>query len=232
MERLKTGIDGFDDLIGGGLNKNSAVLITGIPGVGKTIFGIQFIYTGAKLSEPSLFISCEEPAESISIYAKEMGFDFSKYNDFVTVIYQPLTGKVMTFGNIIEVIKKKKIKRLVLDSLTLFGLMNSDETSFRRSIADFIAQMKSNDVTMIATAERDTSSLSHLRFKPEDFLFEGLVLLTKIRKGSSYERCISIEKLRQSHQLGFFPFTIDEKGITVFPKQIPFSLIERDSYES
>lgn len=231
MERVKTGIEGFDDLIGGGLNKNSAVLLTGIPGVGKTIFGIQFIYAGAKLREPGLFISCEETAESITEYTKEMGFDFSKYNDLITVLYQPLTGKVMTFGNIIDIIKQKKIKRLVLDSLTLFGFMNNDENSFRKSIADFINQMKTNGVTMIATTERDTSSLAHLRFKPEDFLFEGLVLLTKIRKGSSYERCVSIEKLRQNHQLGFFPFTIDEKGITVFPKQLPFSLIERDSHE-
>lgn len=232
MERVKTGIEGFDELIGGGLNKDSAVLITGIPGVGKTIFGLQYIYAGAKLREPGLFISCEESVESIQDYAKSIGFDMTKYSDFLNFVYQPLTGKVMTFGNIIDVIKQKKIRRLVLDSLTLFGYTENDEMGFRKSIADFIRQMKLNGVTMIATTERDTASISHMRFKPEDFLFEGLIFLTKVRKGSSYERCISVEKLRQNHQLGFFPFTIDEKGITVFPKQLPFSLIERGSRDS
>ncbi len=228
MDYVGTGIEGLDEILKGGIIRTSAILLTGIPGTGKTIFGLQFICAGAKRKEPGLFISCEETAASIEAYATDMGFDFRKYKDFITVLYQPLTGKITTFGNIIGVIKQKKIKRVVLDSLTLFSYMNTDELSFRRSIADFITQMKGYGVTLIATTERDTANLAHLRYKPEDFLFEGLILLAKIRKGSSYERCISVEKMRQDHQLGFFPFTIGSKGITVFPKELPFSLIEKD----
>ncbi len=227
MEIIKLGVPGLDELLKGGVVRNSAVLLTGIPGTGKTIFGLQFIYNGAMQKEAGLFISCEETAESIQEYSKTLGLDFNKYKDLINIRYQPLTGKIVTLGNIIDIIKHNKIKRVVLDSLTLFSYIATDEINFRREVADFICRMKERGVTLLATTERDTANLAHFKYKPEDFLFEGLILLTKIRKGSSYERCISVEKMRQSHQLGFFPFTIDKSGITVFPKQLPFSLIEK-----
>lgn len=228
MDLLRTGVTGLDELLQGGLLRTSAVLVTGIPGSGKTILGLQFIAAGAREKEPGLFISCEESAESILHYAEQMGFNFSGYKELVTVFYQPLAGKIVTFGTIIALIKQKKIKRVVIDSLTLFSYMGNDALAFRKEVAGFIIRMKENGVTLVATTERETANLQHFAYKQEDFLFEGLILLTKVRKGSSYERCISIEKMRQSHQLGFYPFIIDAKGIAVFPKQIPFSLVEHD----
>ena len=48
VERIKTGISGLDQVLKGGLRKNSSILITGAPGTGKTIMALQFIYYGAK----------------------------------------------------------------------------------------------------------------------------------------------------------------------------------------
>lgn len=47
--RVKTGIPGFDELVAGGLPKESNILLTGIPGTGKTIFALQYLYNGAKM---------------------------------------------------------------------------------------------------------------------------------------------------------------------------------------
>ena len=43
IERIKTGISGLDQILKGGLRKNSSILVTGAPGTGKTIFGLQFL---------------------------------------------------------------------------------------------------------------------------------------------------------------------------------------------
>ena len=47
MERTKTGVGGLDELLNGGIPKNSVVLVSGAAGSGKTIFGLQFLINGA-----------------------------------------------------------------------------------------------------------------------------------------------------------------------------------------
>ena len=53
-DRVKTGVSGFDELVEGGIPKGFNVLITGLPGTGKTIFGLQYLYTGLKNGENGL----------------------------------------------------------------------------------------------------------------------------------------------------------------------------------
>ena len=78
-------------------------------------------------------------------------------------------------------------------------------------------------------SEKSISNIDEIEYRAEDFLFDGLVILTKIRKSASFEHCIMVEKMRgQDHLTNIVPFTIGKGGITVFPKQLPFSLIEKD----
>ena len=61
VELIKTGISGLDQVLKGGLRRNSSILVTGAPGTGKTILALQFIYYGAKdYNENGIFISTEE----------------------------------------------------------------------------------------------------------------------------------------------------------------------------
>jgi KaiC/GvpD/RAD55 family RecA-like ATPase len=66
LEKTPTGINGFDDMVLGGIVRGNSVLIEGIPGAGKTTFGIEFIYRGiTEFGEPGLIVTCEELPESI-----------------------------------------------------------------------------------------------------------------------------------------------------------------------
>lgn len=232
MKLIKMGVPGLDEIFKGGILENSSVLISGAPGTGKTILALQFIYEGAKLNEPSLYIATEEPIASIRNCAKELGFDIEKYEKkgLITFIEQPiLTKKIVSIVTPLAMIKKKKIKRVVLDSLTLFKYTHvAGEMDYRKEVLNFLDSMRELKVTLLATTESPTSNLDLLEYKPEDFLFTGLVLLLKTRKTSSYERCITVAKMRgQDHLINIFPFTIEKGGIKVFPKQMPFSLIEK-----
>ena len=227
MDLIKSGIKGLDELLNGGIQRNTSLLISGVPGAGKTIFALHFIYAGAQLNESSLFITSEQKEESVYEYAKTLGFDFKKYDNNITVVHQPVIGRVISFGNIIDIIKQKKIKRVALDSLTFFSYANTTDINFRKEVLDFLTRMKENGVTVIATAEREIGSIDNLSFKAEDFLFESIILLLKIRKGSNFERCMTIQKARaQEHMTGIYPFTIRKTGIEIYPQQIPFSLNE------
>lgn len=236
MRFIKTGVPGLDEIFKGGMLEGASVMVTGAPGTGKTILALQFIMEGIRNKEPCLYITCEESAEALRTYAKEIGIDIEKHEDGLLQIYeQDLTGKrIMSLEEPLNTIRTKGIKRIVLDSLTLFEyIYYESKTDFRRGILDFIKHAKKMGSTLLATSESNTLNIDELKFTAQDFIFEGLIHLTMIRKGSTFERCLNVSKMKgQSHLLDIFPLSITEKGIVVHPKEIPFSLIERDSAKS
>ncbi|MBW2975753.1 hypothetical protein KY366_08600 [Candidatus Woesearchaeota archaeon] len=234
QDRVKTGIPGMDEVLKGGLRRGSCVLITGPPGTGKTIASIQFILEGAKNNEPGIYITSEESIEDIRNYSKSLGMDITPYEKkgLITLIEQPMMPKkLMSIATPLEIIKSKKIKRVVLDSITLFEYAYfPEEVSYRREVLYFTRKMNEMGVTLITIAEKSIKNIDEVEYKPEDFLFDGLIILMKIRKDSSFEHCIQVSKMRgQDHLLDIFPFKIGTGGIEVFPKQLPFSLIEKNT---
>ena len=232
MQKIKTGIPGLDEILKGGLNQNSSVLITGAPGTGKSIMALQFAYYGAQKGEPSLYLTSEETAVTLRSYAKSLGMDLEplEKKGTLTIVEQPITGKIISIEAPLTVIRKKKIKRVALDSLTLFQYAyGSDQYEFRKGILSFLSDMKNEGITLFVTSERSTMDIDNFAYKPQDFIFEGLIILSKIRKSQSFERVLTVAKVRgQDHLLDIFPFQITSEGVKVFPKQLPFSLIEQD----
>ena len=229
MKRINSGVPGLDEILKGGMLENSANLIAGPPGTGKSIFALQFLLAGADKNEPVLYISSEETEKDLREHAEELGFDLSKYKNTFNVFYVNLArAELFSLKDPIALIKKKKIKRIVLDSLTLFKLVYArSEFEFRNGILDFIVSMKELGVTLVATSEKSLNDLDEIIYEPQDFLFGGLILLTKIRHGNSFERVILISKMRGiDNLLEAFPFTIRKGGMTIFTKQLPFSLMQ------
>ncbi len=234
MEKLKTAIPGFDDILKGGINENSSVLITGGPGTGKSILCLQFIYEGAKKGEAGVYITSEEDEESLREHARMLGMDFEKYEQqgLIHLVKQSISNKkLVSIATPIDIIRKDHVKRVVLDSLTLFEYTHAaGDYDYRKEVVEFLSLMKELKVTLLATSEKPITNFDNFEYQKEDFLFNGLIIMSKIRKSSTFERCIYIAKLRgQDHLMDIFPFTIGSKGIEIFTKQIPFSLVEQDS---
>lgn len=75
-ERSPTGIDGFDDITGGGLPRGRVTLAVGGFGSGKTVFALQCLVNGARASrEPGIFVAFEERAQRIIANASHFGWD-------------------------------------------------------------------------------------------------------------------------------------------------------------
>lgn len=233
MEKIKLEIPGLDEILKGGIRPDASILLTGPPGTGKSIAAFQFIYNGAKKGMPGLYITSEENAVSLRDHMAELGFklDNLEKKGIITIAEQSVTsGKMLSIEAPIKLIAKRKIQRVVMDSLTLFEFVyGTSINEFRKGIISFIKQMKEAGVTLMVTSERYTAEMDGFEFRSEDFLFDGLIILSKIRKGSSFERVLNIAKMRgQDHLMDIYPFQISKGGLKVFPKQIPFSLIEKD----
>lgn len=234
-ELMKTGIPGLDEVFKGGILPHSSLMVTGAPGTGKSILAMQFIIQGAKDGEPGIYITSEEPAVSLRVYANKIGLELEKYEKkgLITIYEQPIWGKILSIEAPLHLIKEKKIKRVVMDSLTLFEYAYShdkDHFEFRKGVLSFIGDMKNEGVTLLATSERKTTDIDQFYFEDQDFLFEGLIILSRIRKGANFERVITVAKMRgQDHLLDIFPLSISKGGARVLTKQLPFSLIEKES---
>ena len=239
IEFIKTGIEGLDKVLKGGLRRNSSILVTGAPGTGKSILALQFVYNGAKeQNENGMYISTEEDVLQLRDYAANLGMDLKAMEEKkkVFIIQKPLStmkGGLSSIKGLLDFIKKYKIRRVALDSMIFFEYLypkyNSHLMEYRRQILIFVSQMKEAGVTFLAASERKITDLDRLEYDMIDFIFEGFIILSRVRKGSYFERVLTIAKVRgQDHSLDIYPISIGKGGIKVMPDQTPFSLVERE----
>ncbi|MCL5427571.1 MAG: AAA family ATPase [Candidatus Marsarchaeota archaeon] len=123
MERVKTGIPGFDHLVKGGFPKGSTVLLSGTPGTGKSIFALAFIFNGAIKNEPGLYVTFEQPPEELKIQASLFKWDLGalEKKGLVKFLYVPADATDMNiYAKIEDAAKEISAKRLVIDSLGVF----------------------------------------------------------------------------------------------------------------
>src|SRR3989344_5802438 len=244
IEHIKTGIPGLDKVLKGGFRKNATILVTGAPGTGKTIMAMQFIYYGAKnYNEPGIFITTEENLTDLKNNAKNLGMniDVLEKKGKIFLFQKPVTqlkGGIVSIKGLLDLIKKKNIKRVALDSLIFFEYLyprfNHNKMEYRRQVLIFLQKLKSVGVTFMAVSERRITDLDRLEFDIMDFVFEGFIILSRVRKGSYFERILTVAKIRgQNHSLDVYPITIeDNKGFEVLVDQTPFSLVEKDESEA
>ena len=98
VERLKTGINEFDRVLGGGIVKGSLVLLSGDPGIGKSTILLQICQNLGNIGQKILYVSGEESANQIKLRADRLGVT----TDNLYILPQT------DLGTIIECIKSEK----------------------------------------------------------------------------------------------------------------------------
>ena len=226
-ERMSTGVPGLDELIGGGLTRNSLTLLTGTTGTGKTVTSSQFIYSGVKdFNENGVYISFEEPVDNIKENSEEFGWDFDsleKKGKVVFVRYDPF--HVEDIYELIETnIKKIEAKRVVIDSISALGLYVRDIPDIRRMVFNISLLLRKLNCTSILISETLPMSGSLSRFGVEEFVTDNVIVLFYNKTGSQFSRSLTVWKMRGSeHSNKIHPYNITNKGITVFSKEEAFT---------
>jgi KaiC/GvpD/RAD55 family RecA-like ATPase len=222
-ERIQTGIPGLDDLMDGGLVKNSLNLLTGTAGTGKTIIASQFIYNGLKdFNHPAVYVSFEEPVESLRENCLQFGWDFSAYekkDKMVFVRYDPF--HVEDIYELIETnVKKLGAERVVIDSISALGLYVRDTPEIRRMIFNIAFLLRKLDCTTLLISEVLPMQESLSRFGVEEFVCDGVMVLYYNKVGSQFSRALTIWKMRNSnHSNKIHPYKISSKGVAVYSKE-------------
>jgi circadian clock protein KaiC len=229
VPKAPTGIQGLDEITGGGLPLGRPTLVCGGPGCGKTILAMEFLMNGARrYDEPGVFLSFEESVEDLTLNFASLGFDprpLSARNrillDYVRV--EPgeiqetgaydLDGLFIRLGHAIDSIGAK---RVVLDTIeTLFSGL-SDTRLLRAELRRLFNWLRTKRVTAIVTGERGNGSLT--RHGLEEYISDCVILLDHRVVEQNATRRLRVVKYRGStHGANESPFFIDESGISVLP---------------
>jgi KaiC/GvpD/RAD55 family RecA-like ATPase len=229
LSKARSGIEGFDELVFGGLPRGQSILVTGGTGTGKSTFAMQFVYKGAKVyDEPGIYVTMEESIPSILKNSASYGWDIDalvkKEKVSLIDVAPAVSGQLRridvsdVFSSISSISKKIGAKRIVVDPITVFGLQTDSQMQLRQDLIRFSSLLKQLDSTTLFVTEIPEDSQGLSRFGIEEFIADGVVVLYYSRVGGLRVRGIEIRKMRgTSHKEGTFPIKMGETGLVVFP---------------
>lgn len=228
LEHCPTGITGLDEISSGGLPRGRTTLVTGGPGCGKTLLGVEFLVRGAMMGEPGVFLAFEETAEELAANVASLGWDLDGLCadgklvvDHVKVERERIdqTGDYDLEALFIRIgfaIDEVGATRLVLDTLEVLFAALDDTAQLRSELRRLFSWLKRRGVTAVVTAERGEGTLT--RHGLEEYVADCVVTLDHRVADQIAVRRIRIVKQRGSgHGTNEYPFVIDGTGLSVIP---------------
>ncbi|MFT4921670.1 MAG: KaiC/GvpD/RAD55 family RecA-like ATPase [Haloarculaceae archaeon] len=236
IELTKTGVDGLDDILNGGIVRNSTTLVSGNPGAGKSILGLQYIYNGVEqFDEDGIYLSFEENADDLRDAAESIGFD--NWEEYVEEGRIKIYDKQVLLREndfraaldiLLDDLDEDRYERLVLDSLTMFQLFFETEREKRTYLLKFTDILRENNLTTLMTNEQGTV-FPKTDIGLENFLTDGNIFLLQTPTDSGVNRYVWVAKMRkQNINTDIFPMEITDGGITVHQNASAFSMMSED----
>ena len=177
VEKLATGIRGFDEVLEGGVPKGRSTLITGATGTGKTVILNEFLYRGIiQFKENGVYVTFEEDKKDIIKNVKNFGWNYNSLiaqKKLAFVDAGALKGVIFESGTnydlspLIErvkyALKKVKAKRLVMDSIDSLFSRFQNKDAIRQALYQIVAELKDLGVTALLTGENSGSPSRRIR---------------------------------------------------------------------
>jgi circadian clock protein KaiC len=224
MERVKTGIPGLDEMLQGGFVPQTANLIEGAPGTGKTTLGMQFIHHGiVACGEPGLILTFEEFPQQYYRDSANFGWDFrhmEQEGKLRIVMTSPEVSKAdleQVGGRIEKLVAEIGARRVLVDSLSHFERLSENSAHLRAIVYGFVNALKREGLTAVLT--RENAALLGETEETDDaiaFLVDSYTLLRYVEIESSIHKALLVLKMRGSnHDKGIRQFEITSRGIEV-----------------
>ncbi len=231
MQKLPTGMPGFDTVGFGGLPKGRSTLVAGTAGSAKTVFAMQFLVKGTEVGENGVFVTFEETPADLRRNMLSLGWDCARLEEerklaFVDASPRPEEERIEAgafdfaalVARIEACVRRIDAKRVVLDSVGAIFAQFKDPAAVRKELYRIIAALKHMDVTAIVTSERTEDYGPISRHGMEEFVADNVVLLRNTLEEEKRRRTIEILKFRGTdHQKGEFPFVVSDEGVVVIP---------------
>ena len=229
LPKCPTGIQGLDEITGGGLPRGRPTLVCGGAGCGKTLLAAEFLVRGAtQFGEPGVFMAFEETEKELKANVASLGFDLAGLVrrkkivvDYVHIERSEvqesgeydLEGLFVRLGHAIDSVGAK---RVVLDTVEVLFASLPNEAILRSELRRLFRWLKDKGVSAVITAERGRESLT--RHGLEEYVSDCVILLDHRVNDQIATRHLRVVKYRGAlHGTNEFPFLIGDDGLSVLP---------------
>lgn len=224
MDRVSSGCDALDSILGGGFPENSINIIMGLPGTGKTILAEKVIFSNASAERPALYLgTVSEPLDKMLRYLQDFDYfdagligDAIYYEDMSEILRSE--GLEALIAGVIRLVKEYNPSFLVIDSFKALHAFSASPGEFRRLLSGLMTTLSSLAITTFLVGEYAASELSEA---PEFAIVDGVIELVLQKVGVRDVRYLRVVKERGSTFLnGEHAFKITAGGLDVFPRLV------------
>jgi len=230
-DRLRSGIEGLDDILGGGLTPHRMYLVEGAPGTGKTTLALQFLLEGVQEGQVGLYITLSETRSELISVADSHGWDLSQFRilellsdegldpQFEQTVLHPAEVELgETVRSVIQQVEQIKPARIVLDSLSELRLLSQNALRYRRQILALKRYFATRECTVLLLDD-NTSDPSDIQLHS---IAHGVITLDNVVHGyGGNRRRVRIAKMRGiKFREGYHDFSLDTGGIKVYPRLV------------
>ena len=229
LPKCPTGIQGLDEITGGGLPRGRPTLVCGGAGCGKTLFAAEFLVRGAvQFGEPGVFMSFEETEAELKGNVALLGFDLASLVRRKKILLDhvyierseiqetgeyDLEGLFVRLNHAIDAIGAR---RVVLDTLEALFAGLPNEAILRAELRRLFRWLKNKGVTALISAESGREHLT--RHGLEEYVSDCVIVLDHRINEQIATRHLRVVKYRGSpHGTNEYPFLIGDDGISVLP---------------
>jgi circadian clock protein KaiC len=221
--RIRSGIPGLDELMGGGISAGEASVVVGPSGVGKTIFGLRFVHEGLAQDERCLYVTFQDTPEQLVKMAAAFGWDLDPARDGrqLLVHHVPI-GNLdldMLASGIRGALADGNIRRVVIDSLAEMAYAARESERFPAYARSLTGLIRAAGASLVITSETTTLGPSPEPVSGVMFLFHNVILMRYIELNSASGRALNIVKMRNSnHNKAVYQFDIGDDGMAIGSK--------------
>ncbi|HUU28614.1 MAG TPA: ATPase domain-containing protein [archaeon] len=224
MELIKTGIDGLDEVLYGGIIPDNALLVEGTPGAGKTTLGLQYIYKGALLyGQPGIIITFEEEPQKLYRDALVFGWNLQELeskNLLRVIPSSPEAVRDMLLkpeSGFTRLFKSIGASRIMVDSVTHFRRITENVQQLRVLLSKFLTGLMRLTTTAVLIKEIEGSESEGANI--EEYIADTVLRLSyEQRQKHRRERFLEVIKSRgQKHISGKHTLKFADTGLEVYP---------------
>jgi circadian clock protein KaiC len=230
--RARTGIEGFDDILGGGLTPDRLYLIEGVPGSGKTTLALQFLQEGVRQGEAVLYVTLSETEDELRAVAASHGWSLEgvtvreltpseeslQPDEQYTMFHLSEVELSETTRTVLADVERLKPARVVFDSLSELRLLAGTPLRYRRQILALKQFFAGRHCTVLLLDDLTSSSID----LQVESIAHGVVRLEQLypEYGPERRRLLVLKYRGVAFRGGYHDYSIRYGGLQVYPRLI------------
>ncbi len=224
IERVPSGVEGLDEMLGGGLIRGFSTLIIGPAGTGKTAIGLQFLAEGIARGEPCVLVTLKDPPAKVAALASSIGINIFADPKLLTVIHEPFVhmNPYAILSRAIRAVDDTGARRLFVDGLAEVEDAVVDQQGLEAFIYQALQEVHRRGVTaMFSGSSHGAQGAAELAELGPASLADTVISLRYVEARGEIRMGLSILKTKGGGRINDIrPYEITSRGVRVITRRV------------